>query len=130
MIGLDSNVLLRYFTQDDPIQSLKSTSIIEGLTVQNPGFVSHVVLAETAWVLQRTYKISSVDVAVSIIGLLQAASLVVQDEEAVVEALHASNESRGTFADALIGILSSRAGCTKTLTFDKRSMRLPGFELL
>lgn len=130
MIGLDSNVLLRYLTQDDPVQSLKATSIIEGLTEKIPGFVSHIVLAETAWVLHRTYKISPVHVATSIIGLLQAASLVVQDEEAVVEALHASNEGRGTFADALIGILGSQAGCTTILTFDKRSMGLPGFELI
>jgi predicted nucleic-acid-binding protein len=130
MIGLDSNILLRYFMQDDAVQSPKATSIIEGFTERNRGYVSHVVLAETAWVLQATYKIPPVDVAISILGLLQAASLSVQDEEAVVEALHTSGDGRGTFADALIGILASRAGCTKVLSFDKRAMRLPGYELL
>ena len=130
MIGLDSNVLVRYLAQDDPIQSAKATEVLERLTEQDPGYVSHVVLAETAWVLERSYRFAEATIAAAILGLLRAASLAIQDEEAVIEALYAANEGRGTFADALIGVLSSRAGCTRTVTFDKRAVRLPGFELL
>lgn len=130
MIGLDSNVLLRFLVQDDPVQSPKAASVIHQLTEESPGYVSHVVLAETAWVLQSTYKVPAEEIAGAIVRLLQVATFVVQDEQSVVEALHASSEGRGTFADALIGILCARAGCSRTVTFDKRSTRLPGFELI
>ncbi len=54
MIGLDTNVLIRYLAQDDPVQSAKATEIIERqLTEESPGFVSVVAMAEIAWVLER-----------------------------------------------------------------------------
>jgi predicted nucleic-acid-binding protein len=130
MIGLDSNVLLRYLMQDDAVQSPKATSIIESLTNSDPGYLSVVVLAETAWALRSTYKIPAIEIATAVVGLLQSANLVVQEEQAVVEALHASREGRGTFADALIGVLATKAGCERILTFDRRSLRLPAFELI
>lgn len=130
MIGLDTNVLLRHVMQDDPAQSKKATSIIEGLTAEDPGYISHVVLAELAWVLERSYKIPDATIASTIVGILHIGTFVVQDEDAVVLALRAMSDGRGTFADALISILSERAGCDRTLTFDKRAMGLPGFELI
>ena len=130
MIGLDSNVLLRYLMQDDAIQSPKATSIIENLDEAAPGYVSVVVLAEASWTLRSTYKIPAAEIAAAIVGLLQSAALVVQEEQAVVEALHASREGRGTFADALIGVLATKAGCERILTFDRRSLRLPAYELI
>ena len=128
MIGLDSNILLRHLAQDDPVQSQRATAVLERLSVTEPGYASHVVLVETAWVLERTYKVSGAAIAAAITGLLQATSLVVQDEDAVVLALRAASEGDATFADALIGILATRAGCARTLTFDERALRLPGFE--
>jgi predicted nucleic-acid-binding protein len=130
VIGLDTNVLLRHVMQDDPAQSKKATSIIEGLTAKEPGYVSHVVLAELAWVLERSYKIPDTTIASTIVGILHIGTFVVQDEEAVVLALRAMSDGRGTFADALISILSERAGCDRTLTFDRRAIGLPGFELI
>ena len=130
MIGLDSNVLLRYLMQDDSIQSPKATSIIENFAIASPGYISVVVLAETAWTLRRTYRFSADEVAAAIVGLLQSATLVVQEEQAVIEALHACREGRGTFADALIGALATKAGCERVLTFDRRSLRLPAYELI
>lgn len=130
MIGLDTNILLRYLVQDDPVQSPAATAILEKLTAEDPGYLSQVVLVETAWVLERTYKFSDRTIAIAIEGLLQAATLVVQDEVAVVLALRTASEGRATFADALIGSLNSQAGCTHTLTFDKRASQLAGFELI
>ncbi len=129
MIGLDTNVLVRYVAQDDPVQSAKATAWIEGrLTLENPGFISIVAMAETAWVLKRAYGLTDQDIAATIERLLQADVLVVENEQQVFAAMVTLRESQGSFADALIAALGTKAGCSGTLTFDQRALRLPGFE--
>jgi predicted nucleic-acid-binding protein len=131
MIGLDTNILVRYLAQDDPVQSAKSTALIEGrLTERNPGFVSVVSTAETAWVLKRSYGVTDHELAAAIERIVQADLLIVENEQEVVTAMVALREGNGTFADALIGALAAKAGCSRTLTFDRKALRLPGFELL
>ena len=130
MIGLDTNVLVRYLAQDDPIQSAKATQVIESFTEQNPGFVSIVVLADTAWVLERSYKLSNGEIAAAIERTLQTGVFLIEREQEVFAAMAALKEGHGSFADALIGALNTRAGCTRTVTFDRKASRLPGFELL
>lgn len=131
MIGLDTNVLVRYLAQDDPVQSPKATELIEQrLTQQNPGFVSVLAMAETAWVLERAYGLADQDIAAAIERTLQAEVLAVESEQEVFTAMIALKRGSGSFADALIGALGAKAGCTRTLTFDQKALRLPGFELL
>ena len=131
MIGLDSNILVRYLTQDDPIQSPKATEIIERrLTEENPGFVCILAMAETVWVLDRAYGLAAHEIAASVERMLQTDVLVVENEQEVFTAMIALKEGHGSFADALIGDLCTRAGCLRTLTFDRKASRLPGFELL
>ena len=131
MIGLDTNVLVRYLAQDDPVQSPKATELIERrLTTEEPGFVSILAVAEIAWVLERAYGLSAREIAAAIEPTLQAEVLVVESEQEVFTATVALKEGRGSFADALIGTLGEKAGCSRTLTFDRRAQRLPGFELL
>jgi predicted nucleic-acid-binding protein len=131
MIGLDTNILVRYLAQDDPVQSPKATELIErGLSEENPGFVSIVAMVETAWVLDRAYGLADDEIAAAIERTLQADVLVVEDEQEVFAAMIALKAGRGSFADALIGGLGGRAGCTHTLTFDHKASRLPGFEPL
>jgi predicted nucleic-acid-binding protein len=130
MIGLDTNVLVRYLAQDDPVQSRQATALIEHrLSEQDPGFVSVVAMVETAWVLERAYGLSANEIAAAIERMLQADALVVEDEQKVFTAMMALRQGRGSFADALIAALGSRAGCTHTVTFDRRALRLPGFAL-
>jgi predicted nucleic-acid-binding protein len=130
MIGLDTNILVRYLTQDDPLQSGKATDLIERrLTEEAPGFVSVVAMVEIAWVLERAYHLADADIAEAIERILQADALVVESEQEVFIAMTALQEGRGTFADALIGALADRAGCSGTLTFDRKALRLPGFAL-
>jgi predicted nucleic-acid-binding protein len=129
MIGLDTNVLVRYFTQDDPIQSPRAIELIERLDEDNPGFVSVVAMVEMAWVLERAYGLVDQELAAIIERLLQAPVLVIEDEVEVFTALTALKEGRGDFADALLGGLGQRAGCSVTFTFDHRAARLPGFAL-
>jgi len=131
MIGFDTNVIVRYLTQDDPVQSPKATGLIErGLTEEEPGFVSVVAMAETAWVLERVYGRTAEEIAAVIERMLEVEVLVVESEQEVFTAMIAVKEGRGSFADALIGALGARAGCSHTVTFDQKALRLTAFEPL
>jgi predicted nucleic-acid-binding protein len=131
MIGLDTNILVRYVAQDDPVQSSKATALIERrLTEQNPGFISVVAMIETAWVLERAYRLTDHEIAAAIERVLQADVLVVESEEEVFYAMIALKEKRSSFADALIAALGARAECSHTFTFDQKALRLPQFRLL
>ncbi len=125
MIGLDTNVLVRYLTQDDPKQSRQATQLIESLGSENQGFISLVVITELYWVLRRTYKLSPSDTAAIVGKLLSAEELLVQEPTAVYRALTRISEG-ADFADALIGDLGTMAGCSYTATFDSDAARLPG----
>ena len=131
MIGLDTNVLVRYLAQDDPVQSPRATDLIgQRLTEEEPGFISVVAMAEIAWVLERAYGLADRDIAAAIEAILQAELLVVESEQEVFTAMTALKDGRGSFADALIAALGAKAGCSRTLTFDRRAQRLSSFELL
>lgn len=131
MIGLDTNILLRYLAQDDAVQSRRATEIIAKLlTEQEPGFISLVTILETVGVLTSLYKRSRIQIADDIEMVLAANTLEVQNEQEVFLAVVALRNGTGTFEDALIGSLGIWRGCTKTLTFDeKAAQRLHGFSL-
>ena len=135
MKGLDTNILIRYLTQDDPIQSPKATEIIERrFTPERPGFISPffislVTMAEVVWVLGSVYALADPEIADTVERMLQADTLVVQNEQQVYTAMISLRQGWGTFADALIAALGTWAGCESTLTFDKKALRLAGFEL-
>jgi predicted nucleic-acid-binding protein len=129
VIGLDTNIFVRYLTQDDPIQSPKATEIIERrLTVENPGFISIVAMVETVWVLDSVYGLTIEETAAAVERMLQIDVLVVENEQEVFAAMIALKSGQGSFADAVIAALGARAGCSRTLTFDQGALRLPGFE--
>jgi predicted nucleic-acid-binding protein len=131
MIGLDTNILVRYLTLDHPVQSSKAVALIErNLTLSDPGFISVVTMIETVWVLRKPYGFSREEVAGHVEFLLRADTLVVEHERAVHDAMSALRENRGDFADSLIASSGARMGCSHTLTFDGKAARLPGFELL
>ncbi len=130
MIGIDTNILVRYFAQDDPVQSPQATQIIERrLTEDRPGFISLVTIAEMVWVLDRAYGMSDQEIAGTIERMLQADTLLVQNEQEVFTAVTTLKTSAGSFSDALIAALGTWAGCSSTLTFDRKATRLTGFEL-
>ena len=129
MIGIDTNVLVRYLAQDDPAQAAVATDLIEKrLSALNPGFISVVVMAETAWVLARSYRLRGDEIATAIERMLQSDWLIVENEQEVFAAMTAIKDGRGEFADALIVALGAAAGCSCTVTFDREALRLPGFE--
>lgn len=131
MIGLDTNILVRYLAQDDAIQSRQAAQIIEGqLTEERPGFISLVTMVETVWVLDRVYGLSGYEIAAAVERILQPDTLLVQNEQEAFTAMIALKTAAGAFSDALIGALGAWTGCTVTLTFDKKAKRLKQFQLL
>ena len=131
MIGLDTNLLVRYLAQDDVSQSRQAAQIIERqLTEESPGFISLVTMVETVWVLGRAYKLSNQEVAAAVERILQVESLQVQNEQQVFTAMIALKTGMGSFSDALIGALGEWAGCAATLTFDRKAKRLRQFRVL
>jgi predicted nucleic-acid-binding protein len=129
MIGLDTNVILRYLLQDDPDQSRQVNRIFEQeLSDRNPGFINLATILEIVSVLRGLLTQSPAQIALHMENLLAADSLEVQNEQQVFEAVFALKNGIGEFEDALIGALNAWAGCSHTLTFDKRAARLPSFQ--
>jgi predicted nucleic-acid-binding protein len=130
MIGLDTNVLIRYLTLDDPVQSAKAAEVIDRLTPKNPGFVSIVATVETVWILDRAYSLTAQEISTAVERLLPVEVLSIENEQQVFTAMVALKQGRGSFSDALIGELGVRAGCARILTFDRNALRLPSFEMV
>jgi predicted nucleic-acid-binding protein len=128
LIALDSSVILRYLTQDDTAQARAATRLMESTLSENkPGYVSIVVLLETIWVLQRGYGRSPEAIFDIVARLLQARQLTIGDRVAVEAAL---SGGAGDLADRIIHELGRAAGCSETVTFDRRFARLEGVRLL
>src|ERR1700738_1146189 len=117
--------------QDDPLQSIRATQIIEQrLTELDPVCVSLVTVLEVVWGLKSLYKRSRHQIANDIEMILAADTLEVQDEQEVYHAVVALRNGTGTFEDALMGALGFWRGCSATLTFDeKAAQKLHGFVL-
>ena len=129
MIGLDTNVVVRYMVKDDPDQSTAASALMEELTETDPGYLSLVTVVELYWVLRRAYKVSVSRCAELLEGLLAARELRV-DQDAVVRAALTASRDGLDFADAVIAELGRAAGCETTVTFDHRAARDGAMELL
>lgn len=124
MIGLDTNVLVRYLTQDDPAQAALSTRVIEQeLTEDAPGFIGLVALVETIWVLQRLYRASAEEVRETVNDLLGCRNIVVENRDVVAHALATSAKNSCGFADAIVAASAWNAGCNKIVSFDRKAVR-------
>lgn len=122
MIGLDTNVLVRYIVRDDKKQTAAATRLIESqCTPETPGFISLLVLAELSWVLTRGYGYSKPILVAVLSKLLSAAELAVEDSANAHVALRTYQAGNADFADYLIGVRGHAAGCEATVTFDRRA---------
>lgn len=130
MKGLDTNILVRFLTADEPNQSEIARSIILRSEAHGERFhVSTLVLVELAWVLQGTrYRLSREETADTLHALLETAVFVIQDRDLVRRAVEAYRRGPADFSDYLIGEQDRRAGCDTTLTFDRRLATAEGFE--
>ncbi len=131
MIGLDTNVVVRYLTQDDTKQSPIATRLMEKtLSTEEPGFISLVVLAEVVWVLVSLYSVDRAGVAEVVGGLLTTEQLRVESSELVWHAKRRYEQSKADFSDALIAECAVAAGCKRYVTFDRTAAATSGFDLL
>jgi predicted nucleic-acid-binding protein len=130
MIGLDTNVLVRYFAQDDAVQARKATAMIESLTADRPGYVTQVALVEVVWVLGRAYGAERAEIAQVIETLLRTKELVVESAETVWKALRLYAGSSADFADCLIERTCHEAQCEYTATFDTKAAKTAGMRLI
>ncbi len=131
MIGIDTNVLIRFLAQDDKEQSATAARFMSHLSAEKPGFISAVVLAEASWVLRRSYQLSRSDLAATLRALLESAELIVENTEAAWRALAVFEAaSSAEFADALIAETAALAGAAETVTFDRDAAAEAGMKLL
>ncbi len=130
MIGLDTNVLVRYLVQDDPKQAALASDLVESLSSEAPGFVSHLVLAETVWVLESCFDAGTEKIAQMLETLLRVDGIVIEQPELVWRALRRMHQDRGDFSDTLITVLAGHAGCDVVYTFDRVAAKRSGMTLL
>jgi predicted nucleic-acid-binding protein len=130
MIGLDTNVLVRYVMQDDPKQSEKASRLVESLTPEAPGFVPLVALVELVWVLTSCYDLSHQEISQALDALLRAKEIELERAEQVSQALRVFDASAADFADCLIERTAAAMGCEKTMTFDRGAAKGAGMTLI
>ena len=128
MLGIDTNVLVRFLVRDDESQFEKARKLIKReVAAGRQVFISQLVLLETEWVLRSRYNLSKIEIIAAISGLLDATDVQFEDEPAIEAALFIWRDSVADFADCLVGAQNKRLGCRATATFDARAAKLAGF---
>lgn len=131
MRGLDTNVLVRYLTRDDPAQFRRAAALISELdAAEEPVRLDEIVLCELTWVLQSGYGLARTAVADSLAALLETAQFVIDDRDTVRAAVALFRTGPGDFSDYLLGLRNRNAGCADTATFDRKLRAAEGFRLL
>ncbi len=130
MIGVDTNILVRYIAGDDAKQSRLAAEFIGTLTFENPGFVSLVCIAELYWVLDHTFKASRDEIVTIIQMLLTSEEILIENTALVHAALNLYNTTNADFDDCIIALRSRSAGCDFTVTFDRKAAKALGMTLL
>jgi predicted nucleic-acid-binding protein len=130
MIGLDTNIAVRFFVEDDPVQFRKAGSLFASFSIQDQGFISLVALAEFAWVLQARYHISKLELIDCLGKLTSASELVLENQDTVLDAVDRFASGRSNFSDYLIERSGNKAGCDHTLTFDRAASKSAGMRQL
>jgi predicted nucleic-acid-binding protein len=129
MIGLDTNIIVRYLVHDDAAQTAKAVKLMGSLSQESPGFLSLTVIAELVWVLKISYNFKKDEIERVLETLLRSKELVIERAEVVWQALRKFHTSRADFADCLIERCGHAADCQYTVTFDQNAlsagMKLP-----
>lgn len=120
MIGLDTNILLRFTLKDDPTQFALARRLFQAeLTVENPGYINLVVLVEFAWTLKRTFKLSREAICSVIAHLLGTPNVLFERSATVAQALDLCARKAMDLPDALICAINGSDGCARTVSFDE-----------
>ncbi len=128
MISIDTNILVRFFTQDDKKQTEKAIHILSvRCDENNPGFITSIVLVELVWTLRSNYHFTKQQIVDILEILLNAKELCFEYPDATRYAHNLYANSSVDFADALIATISTTHGCETTVTFDTRDSKLDEF---
>jgi predicted nucleic-acid-binding protein len=130
MIGLDTNILVRYFIKDDPQQTRLAVNLIFSLSPSEPGWIGVAIFMELDWVMNNVLKVKKDRVVEIFDTLLASRELVVENMETVREALQLYRFRNTDFSDCLIAASAKAAGCSRTVTFDHRAARDAGMDLI
>lgn len=131
MIGIDTNILLRLWLDDDPAQGKR----IDALLSEHGGepgalFVTDVVLVEAIWTLRSAFDQDKAAQLVAVRSLLEESSFAFEDREAVARAVVLFDQATCGFADCLVVARHARQGCEFTATFDRGMRKLPGVKVI
>jgi predicted nucleic-acid-binding protein len=131
MIGLDTNLLLRYLLDDDETQARQARDFIHGAVSRGESlFINLIVLCEFVWVLGRSYQRTEEEIAAALEQIMTVEEFDIQERSLVVGAIQDFRSRRVDFADCLIGVLNRSVGCASTITFDRSAGGLDSFSLL
>lgn len=130
MIGLDTNVLVRYITQDDDKQSAKANSLIDSLDGSSPGYVTLATIAELNWVFESVYGVTRQQFVEVMQALMSLDNIKLDRIAVVASAVRIYANSKADFSDCLIERLCASAGCDRTMTFDKAAAKMAGMVLI
>jgi predicted nucleic-acid-binding protein len=129
--GLDTNVLVRYLTEDDPVQAQRAAALIQTLVARGERtFIGPVVLCELSWVLRTAYDVTKADLLLTLEHLLATTQFVVGNKDVVRAAVEAYRRGRADFPDYVIGALNLDAGCERTVTLDRRLRHEATYQVL
>jgi predicted nucleic-acid-binding protein len=127
VIGLDTNVLLRYLLKDDAGQAARAERELER---GDRFLIDGIVLCELVWVLEAGYGFSRADIAAALERIAATAQFEVESQDLVLAALDDFRRSAADFSDCLIGRRNRSRGASETVTFDRTLRGLAGFRLL
>jgi len=128
MLGVDTNVLVRYLVRDDRLQFEKARRLVNReVRKGEPVLVSLLVLLETEWVLRSRYELTKAEIVTAFSAILDTIDLSFEDETAIEQAVYSWKDSAAEFADCLIEARNRRLGCHATATFDRKALKLAGF---
>lgn len=131
MIGIDTNVLVRFLVDDDLKQNAIARAFMSGRTAEDPAYLSSVALAEAVWVLHRRLSYPMPVIFDMLRALLSADGFIIENMEELDTLINGDSEPRGDLADHLVAWSCARAGCDRVVTFDRDAVRsVPGMELL
>ena len=131
MIGIDTNILVRYLTQDDPDQSRKAAREIEkGLSAGHMFFIADIVMCELVWVLETAYRYARQEIVPALENILRTRQFQFENKDLLWKSLADYRNKKGNFADHLIGHAGQKAGCREIITFDAGLKNSPIFRAL
>ena len=127
MIGLDTNILVRYLLKDDAAQATRARRELER---DERFLIDGIVLCELVWVLETGYGFSRTEIADALEKIVATAQFEIESKDLVLAALADFRSSAADFSDCLIGRRNRSAGASETATFERSLKGLDGFRLL